>query len=264
MVAWTFARLTLREASRSRLLILALGLTALYVGLFAWGCEKILEHSKSLSGAQMAVAGIEVVAFYMGSFILALLAVFVAGASTHHDGETGLLQAQLARPVRRFDLLAGKWLGSAVLVGGYVAIFSAGLVFAGGLTSGYQPPHPVLAGGLLLLEALVVLSLRLLFGSFLGNMASGILPLMLYGLAWMGGLVEAAGRQLNIPAMVNGGIATSLLVPTDALWKGASYFLLPSFVSAASRSVGEGNPFIATAPIATPMVVWGILYAAAI
>src|SRR5213079_2722374 len=110
---------------------------------------------------------------------------------------------------------------------------------------------------LLFLQGLVILSLRLLFGTFLGNMASGILPLMLYGLAWMSGLVELLGKTLGIDAMVTAGVISSLAIPTDELWRGVAYFLSSDTISAlAGNTLGRGNPFISLTPIATPMVLW--------
>jgi ABC-type transport system involved in multi-copper enzyme maturation permease subunit len=265
---WTFVRLTLREASRSRLLALAGALTLLYVGLIAWGMAKLAENMHDAIGAFTAGAGLEVLAFFGGSFMLTLLAVFVSGHSTHQEGDGGLLQAILTKPVRRFDVLAGRWLASALILAVWVALFTAGLIWSVGVQVGYYPSHPWLAGGLLLLSALVMLSLRLLCGAFLGTLASGIVPLLVWGLAWMGGMVETVGHALKVDAMVNGGILTSLLIPTDAVWRGASYFLLPQVSSLASTVVGvsdpaRGVPFFGVDPIATPMVVWAILYTAA-
>ncbi|MBM2812252.1 MAG: ABC-type transport system, permease component [Chloroflexi bacterium] len=264
MAAWTFARLTMREAARSRFLPITLTLALLYIGLIAWGCHLILDHTPSIAAAQASAFGMEIFAFYMVSFVIALLAVFVTGASTHHDGESGLLQAMLARPVRRFDVLFGRWLGASLLVAFYVILLTGGLVLAVGLSVGYYPSRPVEAAALLLLQGLAILSLRLLFGTFLGNMASGILPLMLYGLAWMGGLVETVGQALSVQAMVTAGIVTSLLIPTDELWRGVAYFLAPETASALlTQALGRGNPFISLTPIAAPMVAWSCFYVVA-
>ena len=130
---------------------------------------------------------------------------------------------------------------------------------------GYYPPHPLQAGGLLLLQALVVLSLRMLFGSFLGTLASGIVPLLVYGLGWMGGMIETLGHALQIDSLISSGIVISLFIPTDAVWRGASALLLPEVSSLASSALGisdpaRGIPFISTAPIAGPMLIWAIAY----
>ncbi len=264
MPVWTFTRLTLREASRSRLLAIAFGLTALYVGLVGWGVKAIADHAPDAVRAVSNGAALELVAFFFGAFMLTLLAVFVAGHSTRQEGENGLLQAILTKPVRRVELLAGRWLGSAIVLAAWVALFTLGVVQVVGTAVGFYPPAPLAAGGLLLLQSLVVLSLRLFFGTFLGTLASGIVPLLVWGLSRLGGLVEAVGQVLSISSMVNAGIVTSLIIPTDVLARGSSYYLLPDLVSLAGQDVAEaaakGNPFISTTPLATPMLVWSILY----
>src|SRR3954469_11461248 len=152
MAVWTFAQLTLLEAIRSKFLPITVVLGALYVGVIAWGCHLLLDHSPSLAAAQASAFGMEVFAFYMVSFTVALVAVFVTGSSTQHEAETGLLQAMLTRPVTRFSLLGGKWLGAALLVGMYVALLSLGLILAIGLSVDYYPSHPLQAVALLLLQ----------------------------------------------------------------------------------------------------------------
>lgn len=264
MPIWTLTRLTLREASRSKLLLIAVILTLLYVGLVAFGARTLADHSASAFTAVSSGAGMELVAFFFGSFMLALLAVFVAGHSTKQEADSGLLLAILSKPVRRIEVLAGRWLGSAILLAGWVAIFTSGVVGAVDWGVGFLPPAPAQAGGLMLLESLVILSLRLLFGTFLGTMASGIVPLLLWGLSRIGGLVETIGHALSISSMVNAGIVTSLLIPTDVLSRGASYFLLPEIISLGGQdlatSAARGNPFASIAPIAGPMIVWATFY----
>jgi ABC-type transport system involved in multi-copper enzyme maturation permease subunit len=265
---WTFTRLTLREASRSRLLALAFGLTLLYVVLVGWGVKALADHAPSGAAAVTSAAGIELMAFFFGTFMLALLAVFVAGHSTRQESENGLLQAVLTKPIRRIDIMTGRWLGSALILAVWVALFTAGVVAVTGWAVGFYPPHPVQAAGLMLLQSLVVLSLRLLFGSFLGTLASGIVPLLIWGLARLAGLVEEVGHALSIGSLVTAGIVSSLIVPTDVLARGSSYYLLPEILSLGGQNAsavgGPGNLFFSLNPIATPMLIWSLLYTAAI
>lgn len=264
----TFTRLSVRESARSRLLILAFGLTLLYIGLVGWGSKAIADHTPNAVAALGAAAGLEMVAFFFGSFMLTLLAVFVAGHSLRQEADNGLLLAILAKPIRRSDLLAGRFLGSAVILAVWVALFTAGVTLVVGWSVGFFPPYPVQAGGLMLLESLVVLSLRLLLGTVLGTLASGIVPLLVWGLARVAGLVEIVGKGLDIGSMVTAGVVASLIMPTDVLSRGASYFLLPDVLGVAGQDVAasaaRGNPFASVAPIATPMVVWSVLYVVAV
>jgi ABC-type transport system involved in multi-copper enzyme maturation permease subunit len=265
---WTFTRLTLREASRSKLLALAFGLTLLYVGLVGWGVKAIADHAANAVEAVTSGAGVELMAFFFGTFMLTLLAVFVAGHSTRQESENGLLQAILTKPIRRSQLLAGRWLGSALVLAVWVALFTVGVVAVVGWAVGFYPPSPAQAGGLLLLQSLVVLSLRLLFGSFLGTLASGIVPLLIWGLAQIAGLVEQVGHALGISSLVTAGIVSSLIVPTDVLARGSSYYLLPDMLALGGQNLdlaaARGDPFVSLSPVAVPMLAWSVLYAVAI
>jgi Cu-processing system permease protein len=265
MAIWVFARLTLQEASRNRLLQLALGLTLIFLALVGWGGQALRGSAQmSPTAIRGNAAIVEILAFYMGSFLLSLLAVFVAGNSLRSEGESGLLHAVVSKPVRRFDLMAGRWLGSAIFLLGYTLFFFAGVMLVVGLPTGYTPPDPLSAGALMLFEALIMLTLRLLFGTFLGSMASGIVPLMLYGFAWMGGLVEVFGRLFDLPALINSGVVTSLVLPMDAVWRGASYYLQPVSVLAIGQSARGGIPFISPYPPTAAMLIWALLYTAGV
>jgi ABC-type transport system involved in multi-copper enzyme maturation permease subunit len=55
----------------------------------------------------------------------------------------------------------------------------------------------------------------------------------------------------------------SLLLPADAVWRGASFHVLPpSFLAASSFANGEnvGLPFGSTAPMAPAMLAWALAY----
>ena len=65
--------------------------------------------------------------------------------------------------------------------------------------------------------------------------------------------------------MANLGTAVSLLLPADAVWRGASYHILPpSFLVASSFAGGGGQeiglPFGSTTPIAPAMLAWALAY----
>ena len=60
--------------------------------------------------------------------------------------------------------------------------------------------------------------------------------------------------------MLNIGTAVSLSLPSDALWRGASYYLeSPSLLAVLGASRG-GIPFFSTSPPATPLLVWSLGY----
>src|SRR5207245_3431455 len=121
------ARLTVQEASRRRLLLALVILTLIVVGVSAWGFNTITTVTGS-NGAtlphdqvQLITSQLLIVVTFMYSGVLALSAAVVAGPLISGEVESGLLLAMLARPVRRSEVVIGKWLGLAGLVTLYAA-----------------------------------------------------------------------------------------------------------------------------------------------
>ena len=63
--------------------------------------------------------------------------------------------------------------------------------------------------------------------------------------------------------MANLGTAVSLLLPADAIWRGASFHVLPSSLLAVQSFAGGVDfelPFASTTPIAPAMLAWSLAY----
>ena len=127
-----FAKLTVQEASRRRLLIALMVLTLIVVGISAWGFNKITTVPRSdgslPSHTEVVLISSQLLIFvvFMYSGVLALSAAVVAAPLISSEVESGMLLSMLARPVRRSEVVIGKWLGLAVLVAIY-AVGSAAL-----------------------------------------------------------------------------------------------------------------------------------------
>jgi hypothetical protein len=72
---------------------------------------------------------------------------------------------------------------------------------------------------------MLFLSVSLWGGSFLSTLANGIMAFGLYSIAFIGGWIEYFGAFLNNHVVVNIGIISSLIMPSEALWKRASYLM---------------------------------------
>jgi Cu-processing system permease protein len=162
----------------------------------------------------------------------------------------------VTKPVRRWQVLLGKWLGYAAMISLYLGLLAGGILVAAYLLVGYLPPNPLAGVALLVLEALVLLSLSLLGGTRLSTLTNGVLLFMLYGLAFIGAWVEQIGSILQSHAAVNIGILTSLLMPVEALWRRAAYLMQPPILS------GLPSPFSGVSPPSTAMVLYALTYAA--
>ena len=260
----TFARLTIWEAARRKLLIAIALLTLVIIAGTGWGFTKIAGVSAdgqppSPVEVRLVASQLLTLVAFLFSGVLALSAVLVAAPSVSSDIETNLALAMLARPVRRADYLLGKWVGLGVLVVGYAAVSGALEMLVVAWATGYVPPHPLQLVAFIAAEGLVLLTVALLFSTRLAGMTGGIIALVLWFIAWIGGILEGIGRAFDNGTLTNVGLATRLIIPTDALWRGAVYALEPATVIAAARQAGRvasATPFVVTDPIQPAMLAW--------
>ena len=111
----------------------------------------VLGHSGDTTDLEIAVGVSQVLILvaFMFSFVLAMTAAFLGAPSIAADLESGVAHAMLARPIRRADLLIGRWLGLAAVIAAYAAASGLLEVAAVRFVSGYAPPQPMLAVGFL-------------------------------------------------------------------------------------------------------------------
>jgi Cu-processing system permease protein len=279
------ARWTVLEARRRRLLLAGVVLSVAFVALFAVGFA-LLYHTQERSLLQAQAQGIGppggfdvreellaiatvlvVLGLYGVQFLAALLGLFLGVASVSPEIDSGALHAVLARPLSRLDYLLGRFLALAGLLTAYVVVMSAALLLTARVVAGYQPGSATRVVGLMVLEVFILLGVSLLGSTVLPTLANGVVMLALFGLAWLGGIIGFIG---SIPPgnelMANLGAAVSLLLPADAVWRGASYHVLPPSLLVASSFADRGDiqlPFASTAPIAPAMLSWAVAYPAA-
>jgi len=172
----------------------------------------------------------------------------------------------LARPLRRSQLLLGKWLGLSIVIAAYAV--AAGVVELAVIRflTGYAPPDPAGAVGYLTAEAIALLTLALVLGARLPGIASGAIVVAVYGLTWVAGVMGAVGAFFDTPALVQAAEASRLVVPIDGLWRGAVFSLEPAAVLfvAAQESRFQGNPFFAGEPPSVAFLAWTVLWIAAV
>jgi ABC-type transport system involved in multi-copper enzyme maturation permease subunit len=241
-------------------------LSGAFLGLFGFGFWMIYNMDSELSGplsdaqAQAAFGTImTVLGLYAVYFLAAFLALFLSVGAVSGEIDSGALHAVLAHPIRRAEFIAGRWLAYAGLICVYVAMMAGVLLLSVRLIAGFGVPDGTRAIVLLTLAALVLLTLSLLGSTLLPTLANGVVVFTLFGLAWLAGLIEYIGTALNNETMLNTGTAVSLFVPSDALWRGATYYVQsPLFLATLQNA--PGIPFASTTPPATPLLIWAALY----
>lgn len=264
----TIARLTVLEASRRKLLLALAGLTLIVIVLTSWGFSR-LPAMKDVTPAEVRLAAsqLTILVAFMFSGVLALGSTLVAAPAIASDIESGIALAILPRPIRRSEVLMGKWLGLAILIAIYAA--ASGLLEMLGiwLATGYIPPNPLATIVFVGAEGIVLMSLALLLSTRLAPMTGGVVALVLFFVGWIGGIALAIGQVFNNDTIINIGVGSRLLIPTDGLWHGAIFYLEPSDILAAARAAGRaraGNPFFADSPLPVSYLLWVVAWLLAV
>ncbi len=260
-----FASLTLRELARRRLVAAVALLTAVIVAFTAWGLHRLATTVVDGApiadpGVHAAAAGIVILLAFLFSFVLALGAALVGAPAMAESIANGELLAVLARPVRRADVALGRWLGTVLALAIYVTVAGGVELLVVRVTTGYVPPQPFAALAYLCGLACVVTTAAVALATRLPALAAGIVSALLFGLAWIGGIIESIGLGLGNQRLADAGTVVALVFPTDALWRGALYALQPAvFTVAASQTAASGagvNPFTVSSPPPFAILAW--------
>jgi ABC-type transport system involved in multi-copper enzyme maturation permease subunit len=258
------ASLTLREMARRRVLWVLVGLAVASVVLVGWGTERLvsLAREEGVGEAQVriGVSQVLILIAFMFSFVLAMSAAFLAAPAIASDVETGTVHALLARPLRRSELVVGRWLGLSVVVGSYAAV--SGLLAMGvvAVVSGHVPPEPLTAVGYLAFQGIAVLTLALMFGTRLPGMAAGAITVLLFGVGWFVGVLGNLAVVFEARSLQDVAEAAKFVIPMDGLWRGVIYGLEPPIVlllgAGRSAEALSANPFYAQAPPPPGFTPW--------
>jgi Cu-processing system permease protein len=261
------ARLTFLEASRRRILLAGLILGLAFLIMFSLGLFFIHREidRQVQQGAQVDVAsGVASKEFYNFIFMAGLYSVnflsVAMGALITADtlaGEigSGTVQSVVTKPVRRFEVVLGKWLGFAFILTLYLLLMIGGVSLSVWVQTGYIAPHIGSGIALMYLESLLMMTITLACSSTFSTLATGGIVFGLYGLAFIGGWVEQIGTLLKNTTAVNVGIVASLMIPSEVLWKRAAYEMQSPLVGAMGVS-----PFSSTSVPSPIMIVYAALY----
>lgn len=263
------AKFTWLEAAGRRL-IWAIGLlTVLFLAFYFMGVEFLLDSfrrrsealGRELSGQQLLIpnAILVLMGMYIVNFLGGLMAVFTTIASISGEVDSGTIQSLLPKPIRRWEFVLGKWLGHLSFALPYLALLALALVYGTALMTGYAPPDPLRAVGLMMLNALFLLTLTVLGSSLLSTLTTGVVMFMAYGLGWVGGILSSVGSLTGSPNLERFGQLTTYVVPSDQLWRGASVYLQPE-VLLRTQEAARGNPFVGTEPLTAGYLVFVGIY----
>jgi ABC-type transport system involved in multi-copper enzyme maturation permease subunit len=265
MGAWIMAGITFREAARKRVLWMALAAGAAFLSLFGTGLYfqlKDLKPHTNLLLERQGVGALLMVGLYAVDLMAVVMTVLTSVDTVSGELASGTIQAVATKPIARWELLLGKWMGFVGMVTVYVALMAGGITAVTYFMSlhavGGVLPHHLLRGvALIWLECILMLSLTFRMGASFSTLTNGVVVLGLHGIAFIGGWIEQAAALTHSPRALNVGITASLIMPSEALWRRAVFEMQSPIVSTLGFS-----PFSAISVPSKFMILYACLYLA--
>jgi ABC-type transport system involved in multi-copper enzyme maturation permease subunit len=252
-------KLTIREAIRRKVLWGLLLLSAAFLVLYTLGLTFVHNGMRLPRNAPFKASDVYnfllIAGLYAANFLIVMLTVLISVDTLAGEINSGTIQAIAVKPLRRRDILLGKWIGFVIMLAVCVLLLAGGTLLITLIVTGYTPPNWLGGIGLMLLEALTLLSVSLVGGTRLSTLANGVLGFGLFGVAFIGSWIEQVGQFVNIGGATSVGHFAAFLMPAQAVWQ------------VALSQMAEGfNPFkmmfTFSAPPDANMTVYAIGYAA--
>jgi Cu-processing system permease protein len=253
------ARMTFLEAARRKILWIAAIAGIAFVGLFWAGLHSLLQGMSPKVppvNRQEGIGMMTMMALYAGTMMTSLMSALISCDTISGEIASGTIHAIATKPVNRWCLVVGKWIGFVGMLTMYVLFIEGGTMAVGWVEARHVTPHSGAALSLIWMQAVLLITITIAFSTRLSALTSGACTLGLYGLAFVGGWIEQFGAIRHVAACVYLGILASLVMPSDALWRRAAFKVQPPLLGAVGVS-----PFSSSAVPSTAMVVYAALYA---
>ena len=264
MTVFIIAELTIREAQRRRILWLTLLMGFGFLVVFGLGFHYLYldlsEHVRDPAERDLFVGILLTAGLYAINFLIIIIAVLISVTAVSGEIESHTIEAILTKPVYRWQIVLGKWLGFAALLLTYTLILVGGIMLIVYARAGFAVQNLLAGIGLMVLQGWVVLSLSIAGGARLSTLANGVMAFMMYGIAFIGGWVEQIGAMLRNETAVDIGIATSLIMPSEILWKKALTLFQPRLTNAPFVA----GPFAVASRPSDLMISYAIVYTMAL
>ncbi len=251
---WTMAAITLREAARRRILWTAVIAGVLLLAIFGVALRlQVMEFgSRPMSPflRYQVESGMLMIGLYTCDLLAVVLTILTSIDTLAGEISSATIHAIATKPVARWQIVAGKFLGFTGMVTAFVVLTFAGTVAVAYATTGVLPEHPLRGLLLIIFECELMLAVTFALGTWFSTLTAGVLALGMQGVAFMGGWLEQVSGFSQSAHIVTLGVVSSLLIPSESLWRRAAYVMQTPLAGSLSFS-----PF-ANVSIPSVTAVW--------
>jgi ABC-type transport system involved in multi-copper enzyme maturation permease subunit len=224
---WIMAGVTFREAARRRILWTALGAAALLLVIFAVALRlQVLEfQGRPMSPfvRYQVESGMLMVGLYTCDLLAVVMTILTSIDTIAGEITSRTVQAIATKPIARWQILSGKFVGFVAMIIAFVALTFCGTIAVAYAATGVLPEHALRGFGLMSGECVLVLAVTFYLGTRFTTLTVGVLALGLQGVAFMGGWLEQVSGFSQSQHIVTLGVITSLVMPSESLWRRAAF-----------------------------------------
>jgi Cu-processing system permease protein len=257
----TIAHLTLRETQRRRVLWMGLLMGIAFLIVYGLGFHFMyadLVATTSPDQRDFPLTLISTMGMYATNFLVIVVSLLISVATISGEVESHTIDCLVTKPIHRWQIVLGKWLGYAILIFCFILLLPGGVMLIVYLRSGFHLNNIVPGLSLMFLEGMVSLGVALYGSTRLSTLANAAMAFMLYGVAFVGGWIEQIGAIFGNETVVDIGIISSLISPSEIVWKKATALFQPSL-----GLVDNFGPFGVFSQPNNVMIVYAVIYAAA-
>jgi Cu-processing system permease protein len=257
----TIMQLTFLEMRRRRIVQAALACGAGCLFVFAIAIYLLHHfhhpaHTQSLLQIRVFLQLQTLAGLFAVNLMNVTVAVMLPVDAISGEIASGVMQTLASKPIRRAEIVLGKWLVYWLMIAAYTTTMVVGVVLVMHLITGFSQAHVLQAVGLMALQGTVLLSVVVAGGARLTTVANGMIAFGFYSVAVVGGWIEQIGVMMGDSGARYVGTAISLVSPTDALWRRALYVLEPPVMSQVSMT-----PFSPASVPSVAMIWWAAAFA---
>ena len=254
----TIAHLTLVEARRRRIVVAGVVCAAAFLAVYATALffayrDMVADAQRTFIERQATLTSVTLAGFFAANFLAVVFAVLLPIDSLSGEIQSGVIQTLASKPIRRSDIVIGKWVGHCLLAVAYLSLLTGGIILSVRTIAGVAPHNPWRVVALMALEVTLLVTVSIAGGARLSTVTNGVAALGFYGVGFVGGLVEQIGGLSGIESLRTVGIFTSLISPSDSMWRLAAYHLQPTLLR------GLAGPLFSGATVPSPLMIWWAL-----
>ncbi len=256
-------KLTIKEVINKQIIKLGIVLTLIYLLIYGTGLYYMIKDLgvggeqfflRQEIGYQLMVLG-----WYVSTFMVGSLAIVTGAGSISQEVENGTILGMASSPLSRRSIVLGKYTAYALVSSSYSIVLLISIMTLSGYFCRliFDPQGVVAAVVVFTLFPLALLAVTMALSAMFTTMSAGIIAFMVFVVSIIGGFVEQIGALMGNGALINIGIVSSLIMPSDAVYRLAVD--LASGTMAQSSIVNFG-PFGTASTPSTLMLVYTIVY----